>query len=228
MSSSSISSTYMSRARSSVMYGSATTTFMPKARARWITAAPMRPAPITPRVLPDSWAPRNVFRSQRPALSDRSAGGMCRAADNRSANASSAVETVFPAGAFITATPRRVAASRSMLSSPTPARPTTLRLSAASSSSASACVPLRTIKPAAPTRPCSSSARLQAEKSSTWSLLSASRIATPSMASASASTTLGRSFIPVRQFCRRSLRRGPRGSPPARPSCGRPCGRSGW
>ena len=41
--------------------------------------------------------------------------------------ACSAVEIVLPPGVFITMTPRLVAASMSMLSTPTPARPMTLR-----------------------------------------------------------------------------------------------------
>ena len=44
----------------------------------------------------------------------------------------SAAETMFDDGAFTTITPRRVAASTSTLSSPIPARATTLRLSPAS------------------------------------------------------------------------------------------------
>ena len=48
----------------------------------------------------------------------------------------SAAETMFDSGAFATTIPRRVAASTSTLSTPTPARPITLRLSAAAISSA--------------------------------------------------------------------------------------------
>src|SRR6516165_5760015 len=44
----------------------------------------------------------------------------------------SAVEMVLPPGVFMTTTPRSVAASTSTLSMPTPARPTTRRLGAAS------------------------------------------------------------------------------------------------
>ena len=53
----------------------------------------------------------------------------------------SATATAFPPGVFITAMPLRVAASRSMLSTPTPARPITRSFCACSSSSASACTP---------------------------------------------------------------------------------------
>ncbi len=51
---------------------------------------------------------------------------------------------VFPPGEFITSTPRRVAAWRSTLSTPTPARPMTLRFLAASITSAVIWLPLRT------------------------------------------------------------------------------------
>ena len=60
-----------------------------------------------------------------------------------SATASSAVETVLPPGEFITRTPRRVAASRSTLSIPTPARPITRRLFAASITSGVILLPER-------------------------------------------------------------------------------------
>ena len=45
-----------------------------------------------------------------------------------SASVCSATLGALPPGVFITRTPRRVAASRSILSTPTPARPTTRRL----------------------------------------------------------------------------------------------------
>ncbi len=48
----------------------------------------------------------------------------------------SAAETMFDSGAFATTIPRRVAASTSTLSTPTPARPITFRFVAASISSA--------------------------------------------------------------------------------------------
>ena len=48
----------------------------------------------------------------------------------------SAAETTFDSGAFATTIPRRVAASTSTLSTPTPARPITFRLSAFPISSA--------------------------------------------------------------------------------------------
>src|SRR5206468_3407090 len=53
--------------------------------------------------------------------------------------------TMFPSGAFTTYTPRAVAAGTSMLSTPTPARPTTARRGAASRIFAVTFVSLRTI-----------------------------------------------------------------------------------
>ena len=55
----------------------------------------------------------------------------------------SAALIVLERGAFTTITPRRVAASTSTLSTPMPARATTLRLGAASSTSAVTRVALR-------------------------------------------------------------------------------------
>ena len=57
---------------------------------------------------------------------------------------SSAVAMVLPSGVFITMTPRSVAASTSTLSTPTPARPTTLSCGAAAKTAASIFVSERT------------------------------------------------------------------------------------
>src|SRR5665213_857848 len=57
----------------------------------------------------------------------------------------SAAETTFDSGAFATTIPRRVAASTSTLSTPTPARPITLRCSACAINSAVTLVAERTI-----------------------------------------------------------------------------------
>ena len=73
-----------------------------------------------------------------------SAEATLRASASIRANASSAVAIVLPPGEFMTRTPCRVAAARSMLSTPTPARPMTFRRLAASMTSAVICVPLRT------------------------------------------------------------------------------------
>ena len=57
---------------------------------------------------------------------------MFLAVESMSVKACSAVEIVLPVGVFITITPWSVDASRSMLSTPTPALPITLSLVAAS------------------------------------------------------------------------------------------------
>ncbi len=87
--------------------------------------------------------PAKDLRSHFPAFMDASACGMLRASERSRARASSAVETRLPPGEFITMTPRRVAAWRSTLSTPTPGRPMTLRFFAASSTSAVIWLPLR-------------------------------------------------------------------------------------
>ena len=61
---------------------------------------------------------------------------MLRAVAHMRVKACSAVEMVLPVGVFITMTPWALAASRSMLSTPTPARPTALSLVAAAKTSA--------------------------------------------------------------------------------------------
>src|SRR5437763_1786571 len=81
-----------------------------------------------PIVLPATSTPRNVLRSQVPALSAACACGMFRACARRSAIVCSAADTMFDCGALTTITPRRPAAATSPLSSPTPPRATTLRL----------------------------------------------------------------------------------------------------
>ena len=117
----------------------------------------MRPAPMTPRVFPRSSTPCRLERSHRPWRIDRSATVTLRATASNSAMVSSAAEIVLPPGAFITATPRSEAAATSMLSTPTPARPTTLRPGAPFSNEASTRVALRTIRPAAVFNPATNS-----------------------------------------------------------------------
>ncbi len=107
----------------------------------------MRPSPITPSVLPHSSWPRSSFLAQRPCLSSRSARARCRAQATMAPRVSSATLTELPPGVLTTTTPRAVAACRSMLSTPLPARPTTRSRGAAASSSAVTCVPERTIQP---------------------------------------------------------------------------------
>ena len=81
------------------------------------------------------------------ALAVRSAWGIWRARDINMARVCSAVVTVFPAAAFMTTMPRRVAAPTSMLSTPVPARPTTRSRVPRASRSSVTLVLLRTIRP---------------------------------------------------------------------------------
>ena len=69
--------------------------------------------------------------------------GMLRVRASIMAIACSAVVTTLPVGVFITTTPRRVAAGISTLSSPMPARPTTLSRVAACKRSSVTLVALR-------------------------------------------------------------------------------------
>ena len=103
--------------------------------------------PTTPSVLPASSCPWNFFFSHLPALTLAVAAATWRESESIRASASSATVVDEPPGVFITTTPRRVAASRSTLSTPTPARPTTLSRVAFSRSLAVTLVALRTARP---------------------------------------------------------------------------------
>ena len=105
----------------------------------------MLPVPTTPSVFPSTSRPaENFFFSHFPAQVLCEASATRRASARSSATVCSATETLLPPGAFITTTPRRVAASRSMLSTPVPARPITRSLVAAARNSAVTLVALRT------------------------------------------------------------------------------------
>src|SRR5438874_1596721 len=108
----------------------------------------MRPSPTSPSVLPRTSAPDDDF-SQRPSRIAASNFGSWRTSASSSANVCSATLTELPPGVLITSTPRLVASSRSMLSTPTPARPTARNFFAQSSNSAVTLVALRTIKASA-------------------------------------------------------------------------------
>ncbi len=95
------------------------------------TIEPILPQPITPSVLPVISMPMKRFFSHLPALVEALASGISRASANISAIACSAVVMELPKGVFITMMPRREAAGMSTLSTPMPARPTTLRWVAA-------------------------------------------------------------------------------------------------
>ena len=120
---------------------------MPKARARSATRRPMRPKPTTPNVLPYISVPINLLRFHSPASTEACDCAVCRLMASIRARVCSAVAMLFPCGVFITIMPRRVAASTSTLSIPTPARPITFSLVAAEITSASGLHPLRTISP---------------------------------------------------------------------------------
>ena len=107
----------------------------------------MRPRPTTPSVLPVISTPLNLLFSQRWPFNAMWACGILRASANNIAMACSAVVVVEPPGEFITKTPCSVAASISTLSTPTPARPTTLRRLVRWSKLRSTMVALRTITP---------------------------------------------------------------------------------
>ena len=94
----------------------------------------MLPQPMTPSVFPSSSTPVNRDFSHFPARVDALAFGICLAIAIIIAMACSAVVIAFPNGVFITMTPFLVAALRSTLSTPIPARPMTFRLSARSRS----------------------------------------------------------------------------------------------
>ena len=93
---------------------------MPKPRARWATSWPIRPKPMIPSVFSCSSTPLNFARSHAPPISEACAWGTLRARANSSAIVCSAAVITFDCGAFATTTPRRVAASTSTLSTPTP------------------------------------------------------------------------------------------------------------
>jgi hypothetical protein len=119
----------------------------------------MRPKPTRPSVLPRSSIPAKAFFSQRPSFIVRSAAGVWRASDSISAIASSATLTLFAPGALMTSTPRAVAASTSIVSTPVPARATMRSAGAASSRSAVTLVALRTTSASAAARALSSASR---------------------------------------------------------------------
>ena len=76
-----------------------------------------------PSVLPFTSVPMKAERFHFWSRSDALACGMLRAMESMMAMVCSAAAMVLPVGALTTAMPRRVAASRSTLSTPTPARP---------------------------------------------------------------------------------------------------------
>src|SRR5207253_4712594 len=112
--------------------------------ARLATSEPTLPRPTTPSVLPRTSTPTNLARVHSPRLTDASAWGTQRARANSNAIVCSAAATMLPRGALTTRIPLRVAAVTSMLSTPTPARPTTRSFRPASMTEAVTRVSLRT------------------------------------------------------------------------------------
>ncbi len=106
----------------------------------------MRPKPMIPKVFPCSSTPRNVLRSQIPAFIEASAAGTFRARARRRAKVCSVADIRLAVGALTTRMPSSVAASTSTLSTPIPARPTTLRFLPAAKSSFVTLVMLRTTR----------------------------------------------------------------------------------
>src|SRR5665647_241294 len=90
----------------------------------------MRPSPRTPSVLPKTSTPRKRERCHSPFLTEKHACGMLRERAIIRLMVCSAAEIMLPSGAFMTMVPFAVAASTSMLSTPTPARPMTFRFDA--------------------------------------------------------------------------------------------------
>ena len=171
------------------MYGSYAITFIPNTRARVATSPPIRPSPTIPRVLPLSSEPSKADRSHLPACIELSARGMCRSREITAPKNNSTTAIVLPAGALMTATPRDVAVSRAMLSTPTPARPTTFSFRPLSNRSAEIRVALRpTIASYSAMRERSSSFCSVGTSSTTiWG--SAERSATPSASISSVTRT---------------------------------------
>src|SRR6266536_2370431 len=149
---------------------------------RWATSVPTRPRPITPRVLPYNSAPWKRERSQRPSRSAASACGMLRTWARIRAMVCSAAEMTLDWGALTTMIPSRVAVARSTLSRPMPARPTTLRLRAASRTSAS-------------TRAASSSSRRMPGRASTRCCVRSSSMPASASGSAIRTKAMARSVL---------------------------------
>ena len=107
-------------------------TLISNAWALLATSAPILPKPSTARVFPRSSAPLSCFLSHKPSRIPVAPRTIARVPHNMWVKVSSAVAMVFPPGVFITMIPFSVAASILILSTPTPARPITLRFLLAS------------------------------------------------------------------------------------------------
>ena len=136
-------STPNSCARSSEMNGSYASMVISSPCARLATSVPMRPSPTTPKILPLTSVPMNSLRSHFLDFRDAFACGTFLVRDIIIAMVCSAAESMLPSGALTTIIPFCVAASISMLSTPTPALPMIFNFSAASITTFVTCVPLR-------------------------------------------------------------------------------------
>ena len=116
------------------------------------------------------------------------AAGILRASAIMRPMVSSATATALAPGVFITTMPRRVAASASMLSTPTPARPMTRSLGAFSISASSTCTAERTTS-------ASASARAAARPSGNWSCVSTSHPGSAAKTASVAGETFSASTI---------------------------------
>ena len=143
----STNSTPSNFALSCVMKGSYPKIFIWKARALSATLEPILPNPMIPSVFSKSSTPMNSFGAHFLFFNAKLACGMFRERAIIKAIVCSAVVIILPSGAFMTMIPFLPAAAKSILSTPTPALPITLRLSAISIISATTLVALRTIKP---------------------------------------------------------------------------------
>ena len=168
----------------------------------------MLPMPTTPSVFPASSRPWNFFFSHLPPLTLAVAWATCRASATMWARVSSATVVDEPPGVFMTTTPRRVAASMSTLSTPTPARPITFRRVARSSSRAVTFVALRTASPSYSGMICSSASGLSPSFTSTWRP-AAFRISTPSGERSSETRTRATIGAPSSGLCGVGTRESP-------------------
>ena len=129
----------------------------------------MLPTPTMPSVLLEISEPVNFDFSHLPPFIEAVAWGIERASESSMLMACSAVVTLLPPGVFITAMPRLVAASTSMLSTPMPARPMTRSFAAASTTSLVTVLALRTMRPSYSPMALQSSSGFMPTRSSTCS-----------------------------------------------------------
>ena len=222
-SSSGTSGTPISCAFSAGRYGSWPSSRASKARARDATREPTWPRPDDAdglagelgadelRLLPLARPP------SRPAAS-----GIRRSSAKSTANVCSTAETTLPVGELRTSTPRAEAAGTSTLSTPTPARPTTVSFGAAAKSAASTFVALRTSSASASASAASSSSRETPGEVDDLVARPARSSSSPAGEIFSATTTR---LTPTPPRSRRAPRAGPRATRGPRRPCGR-CGRS--